>query len=179
MKKFLIRRYRLEDVAAIYAATDESREHVGRWMDWLKPDYSLKDAQTWVESAIATWERGEQYEHVIVDANDQSIVGACGLNCLNRKDLVCNLGYWVRASRLGEGAARQGALLLCDFGFRTLGFNRLEIVVAVGNHHSRQVAEKSGARYEGIQQMRLKIGTVAHDAHVYAFLNEGAQRAIS
>jgi RimJ/RimL family protein N-acetyltransferase len=177
MKRFTIRRYQLEDVAGLYAAADESREHVGRWMDWMTPDYSLKDAQTWVEFAVAAWERGEEYPQLIVDTDDQSIVGSCGLNCLNRKDLVCNLGYWVRASRLGEGAAGQAALLLGDFGIRVMGFNRLEIVVAVGNDYSRQVAEKSGARYEGVQQMRLSIGKVAHDAHVYALLNPGAPRA--
>jgi ribosomal-protein-serine acetyltransferase len=175
MSEFSIRPYQLEDVAEIYAASDESRDYVGKWMGWMTPDYSRKDAQTWVEHAVAAWESGSEYEHVIVDANDQGIVGSCGLNCLNRKDLVCNLGYWVRASRLGEGAAKQAALLLRDFGFRTLGFNRLEIVVAVGNSHSQRVAESVGAQYEGIQRLRLKVGDVAHDAHMYAFINEEVQ----
>jgi ribosomal-protein-serine acetyltransferase len=175
MSEFSIRPYQLEDVAEVYAASHESREHVGKWMEWMTPDYSRKDAQTWVEHAVSAWESGSEYEHVIVDANNQGIVGCCGLNCLNRKDLVCNLGYWVRASRLGEGAAKQAALLLRDFGFRTLGFNRLEIVVAVGNSHSQRVAESVGARYEGIQRMRLKVGDVVHDAHMYAFINEEVQ----
>jgi len=175
MSEFNIRPYQLEDVAEIYAASDESRNHVGKWMGWMVPDYSQKDAQAWVEHAVSAWESGSEYEHVIVDAHNQGIVGSCGLNCLNRKDLVCNLGYWVRASRLGEGAAKQAAILLGDFGFRTLGYNRLEIVVAVGNSHSQRVAESVGAQYEGIQRMRLKVGEVAHDAHMYALINEEAR----
>ena len=127
MSVFRIRPYRLEDVAEIYAAADESRDYVGKWMGWMTPDYSRKDAQAWVEHAVSAWESGSAFEHVIVDVSNQGIVSSCGLNCLNRKDLVCNLGYWVRASRLGEGAAKQAAILLGDFGFRTLGFNRLEI----------------------------------------------------
>lgn len=177
VSSFKIRPYQLKDVAGIYAAADESREHVGKWMGWMTPSYSIKDAQSWVERAVAGWESGNEFEHVIIDATDQSIVGACGLNRLNRIDSVCNLGYWVRASRIGEGAARQGALQLRDFGFRTLGFNRLEIVVAVGNLPSRHVAESVGARFEGIQRMRLKIGEVAHDARMYAFINEDAKQA--
>jgi len=175
MSEFNIRPYQLEDVAEIYAASDESRNHVGKWMGWMVPDYSQKDAQAWVEHAVSAWESGSEYEHVIVDAHNQGIVGSCGLNCLNRKDLVCNLGYWVRASRLGLEAAKQAALLLRDFGFRTLGYNRLEIVVAVGNSHSQRVAESVGAQYEGIQRMRLKVGEVAHDAHMYALINEEAR----
>ncbi len=172
MNEFRIRPYQLGDVDEIYKAADESCTHIGRWMGWMTSEYSRKDAQSWVEHAVAAWENSSAYEHVIVDLHDQSIVGSCGLNCLNRKDLVCNLGYWVRASRLGEGAAKQAALLLRDFGFRTLGFNRLEIVVAVGNSYSQRVAESVGAQYEGIQRMRLKVGKVAHDAYMYALLNE-------
>lgn len=36
------------DRDALYAAIDESRETVGRWMSWLKPDYSMKDAEEWI-----------------------------------------------------------------------------------------------------------------------------------
>jgi RimJ/RimL family protein N-acetyltransferase len=175
MSEFSIRPYQLEDVAEIYTASAESRDYVGKWMGWMTPNYSRKDAQNWVEHAVAAWERESEYEHVIVDVNNQGIVGSCGLNCLNRKDLVGNLGYWVRASRLGEGAAKQAALLLRDFGFRTLGFNRLEIVVAVGNSHSQRVAESVGAQYEGRQRRRLKVGEVVHDAHMYALINEEAK----
>ena len=177
MKKFLIRRYQPEDVAGIYAATDESREELGRWMNWMTPGYALKDSQTWVEYNLTAWERGDQYQHVIVDAADQSIVGGCGLNVLSRTDLVYNLGYWVRTSRWGEGAARQAAFQLRDFGFKAIGLNRLEILVAVGNTRSQRVAESVGARYEGVQAMRLKVRDRVQDAHMYALINAAVARA--
>lgn len=178
MSVFGIRPYRLEDIDEVYAAADESREPIARWMGWMTPDYSREHAVKWVEQAIASWERGDAYEHLIVDLVDGSIVGACGLNQLNRVNGYCNLGYWVRASRLGQGAARQAALLLRDFGFETLGLNRLEIVVADGNTFSRKVAESTGAVYEGLQQMRLKVGDIAHDSHMYALLNPAAKRSV-
>jgi ribosomal-protein-serine acetyltransferase len=173
---FSIRPYRLEDIDAVYAMADESREHVARWMEWMTQDYSRDHAAKWVEFAIASWEREEAYEHVIVDEVG-NLVGSCGLNHLNRQYGICNLGYWVRASRLGEGAARQAALLLRDFGFGTVGLRRLEIVVAIGNEFSRRVALSTGAVDEGIQRMRIKIGDVSHDAHMHALLNPDAPRA--
>ena len=175
MSTFSIRPYRLEDIDEVYAAADESREHVARWMGWMTPEYSLADAAKWVEHAVATWERGEAYEHLIIDA-DGAVVGSCGLNHLDRINGLCNLGYWVRVSRLGEGAARQASLLLRDFGFETVGLNRLEIVVAVGNPFSRSVAESTGAVYEGILGLRLKVGEISHDSHMFALLNPAARR---
>lgn len=177
MSTFGIRSYRLEDVDEVYAAADESREHVGRWMGWMTLDYSREDVAKWVEHAIAAWERGDEYEHLIIDTADGAIVGACGLNCLNRVNGFCNLGYWVRASRIGEGAACQAALLLRDFGFATLGLNRLEIVVAEGNTFSQKAAESTGAVYEGLLRLRLKVGDTAHDARMFALLNPAATTA--
>jgi RimJ/RimL family protein N-acetyltransferase/predicted enzyme related to lactoylglutathione lyase len=176
MSIFTIRPYRLDDVDGVYAAADESREHIARWMGWMTPEYHIQDARKWVEHAVDSWERGDAYEHLIIDCEDGSIVGSCGLNGLNRVNGVCNLGYWVRSSRVGEGAARQAALQLRNFGFGTLGLNRLEIVVAVGNRYSRKVAESTGAFYEGIQRMRLKVGEISHDTHMFALLNPAAKR---
>ncbi len=175
MTTFAIRPYRLEDIDEVYAAADESREHVARWMGWMTPEYSRADAEKWVEHAVSSWERGDAYEHLIIDPVGE-IVGSCGLNHLDRVNGFCNLGYWVRASRLGEGAARQGALLLRDFGFGTVGLNRLEIVVAVGNPFSRKVAESTGAVYEGVLGLRLKVGEISHDSHLFALLNPRAKR---
>ncbi|MES2658500.1 MAG: GNAT family N-acetyltransferase [Verrucomicrobiota bacterium] len=176
MSTFAIRPYRPEDTDEVYAAADESREHIIRWMGWMTPEYSREDAAKWVELAVASWETGNAFEHLIIDTADGSMVGTCGLNHLNRVNGVCNLGYWVRASRLGEGAARQASLLLRDFGFGTVGLNRLEIVVADGNHFSRKVAESTGAVYEGLQRLRLKVGEISHDSHMYALLNPAAKR---
>ena len=172
MHLFTIRRYQMDDLAEVYAAADESREHVAKWMGWMTPTYSLDDARAWVEHAVRSWESSESYEFVIVDSEDGSIAGSCGLNCLNRKDLFCNLGYWVRASRIGCGAARQAVLALREFGFNTLRFNRLEIVIADGNSFSRHVAEAVNARYEALLRMRLTNGPLVYDAHMYALLNE-------
>ena len=35
MSTFSIRRYNLEDIDEVYAAADESREHVARWKGWM------------------------------------------------------------------------------------------------------------------------------------------------
>lgn len=174
MSRFSIRPYLPGDVEAVFEAASESIAHVSPWMSWLTPAYTRADAEIWVEKAVSDWGIGS-FEHLIIDDADGSIAGSCGLNHLDRVNRYCNLGYWVRSSRLQQGAARTATLLLRDFGFTAAaGMNRLEIVVATGNVPSRMVAESVGAIHEGIQRKRLCVGEISYDAHMFALIRENA-----
>ena len=166
----------MDDVDGIYDAVIESRVHVSKWMDWLTTDYSRETTEGWVKMSLAAWESGEAYEHLVIDKYTKAIVGACGLNRVNKIDLVCNLGYWVRESHLGQGAALEAVRQIRDFAFQKIGLVRLEIVVAQTNFASRFVAEKAGAIDEGPQQARIRIHGVSHDARMYALINPKAKR---
>ena len=154
-------------------AAAESTGHVGPWMAWLRDGYTLKEAQEWTAHAMKAWRDDTEFHFLIYDRNDGKLAGCCGLNQINRKDLVCNLGYWVRASKLRLGAATQSVELLKDWAFNVPRFNRLEIVVAVGNEASRGVAEKTGAVFEGVQRGRTRVGEKVHDAWMYAQIRPG------
>jgi len=172
--RFAVRPFYETDTSHVFEATDESREHVGLWMSWMTKDYKFGDAKEWVRFAISSWNEDKAYEFVIIDQEDGKIAGCCGLNQISRVDSVCNLGYWVRASKLKLGAARQATLLLKEIGLNEIGLNRLEIVVATGNVPSQRVAESVGALYEGIQHQRLKVQETVHDAKMYALLRDRA-----
>jgi RimJ/RimL family protein N-acetyltransferase len=160
------------DGMEIYTAAAESIERVGKWMGWLTPSYSTSDSLEWARGASADWIQGVRYEFVIIDAVGGHVCGCCGLNRINKEDLVCNLGYWVRDSEVRRGIATASARMLVNFGIHRLGLKRIEIVVADGNVASRGVAEKLGAAYEGVQRMRLRVAERSHDAHMYACLAE-------
>jgi RimJ/RimL family protein N-acetyltransferase len=168
--RFELRPYTDDSVEALVEAALESRGHVAPWMAWLKDDYGRDDARTWVAQAMESWERDAAYEFLIFDRQSGGLAGSAGLNAIDRKDQVCNLGYWVRASKLRLGAACQATELLAAFGFDVLSLNRLEIVVAVGNAPSQRVAERAGAVCEGVQGQRITVGEAIHDAKMYALL---------
>ena len=83
---------------------------------------------------------------------------------------LCNVGYWVRTFRIGEGIAGRAAKLAARFGFEQAGLIRAEIVVAVGNEKSIRAAEKIGAHYERILLNRMVVGKAIYDAHIYSLL---------
>ena len=103
------------------------------------------------------WEKGTEYEFAIIDAKDGSFLGGCGLNQINYKKRIANLGYWVRTSRTKRGVASAAVRLLAQFGLGKLKLNRIEIMAAVGNKASQRVAEKVGARREGILRKRIVV----------------------
>jgi RimJ/RimL family protein N-acetyltransferase len=168
--RFELRPYEISHVDEVYASAIESRREIGPWMAWLHADYQRLDVEKWTAHCINAWSAQSEYEFVIHDRKEDVPIGSCGLNNIDRKDMVSNLGYWVRTSKTGLGAATQATLLIKDFGLNVLGFNRLEIIVADGNAASRRVAEKAGAVYEGVQRRRIKVADKVYDAHMYAFV---------
>jgi len=168
--RFELRPYERSCIPELYEAAIESREEVSPWMAWLHANYQRKESEGWVERCIAKWDDQSEFEFIIYDHQDGRIVGSSGLTNINKKDMVCNLGYWVRTSKTRLGAATQASLLLKEFGLKTLGLNRLEILVAEGNHSSRRVAEKTGAIYEGLQRRRIRVADKVYDAHMYVFV---------
>lgn len=162
-----IRPYAPDDVAGLYDAARESITEVFPWLPWCHPAYQRSEAQDWVEAQVDAFRRGEQYEFVIDDEADH-FVGGCGLNNLSRDHRAANLGYWVRTSATGRGVAAAAVSQLARWAFDHTDLQRLEIVAAVGNTRSQRVAERVGARREGIARSRLRLHGVFHDAVIYA-----------
>lgn len=167
-----IRRYRPNDVQDLYEAARESINEIYPWMEWCHPRFSRNDSTAWVMSRDQDWMAGGEYSFVITDALTQRFLGGCGINGLNYAHRFANLGYWMRTSAAGQGAATAATRLLARFGFEELKLNRIEIVVAIGNRASERVAEKAGALREGILRRRLMIGSKAHDATMFSLLPE-------
>lgn len=163
--QIVLRRPTAADAPAVGAMVRASHEHLAPWMPWATADYDETDAMMWIERRLDA----TAHPFAIVADNDR-IVGTAGLNRIDGKDQLANLGYWLRPDATGQGAATRAANLLIDHGIRDLGLARLEILMSVENEPSRAVAERSKASYEGIQRGRLRLNGRQHDAHCYVAL---------
>ncbi len=76
----------------------------------------------------------------------------------------------MRSSQIGRGVATAATLLAAEFGFEDLGLNRIEILTAIGNVASGRVAEKAGAKKEGILRSRLLLHNCPQDAVMYSLI---------
>jgi ribosomal-protein-serine acetyltransferase len=165
-----VRRFGPEDVRPLFEATSESIDDLCRWMVWCHPGYTLEECAAFVASCDARWDRGESYSFVVFDPRDGAFLGSAGLNQINHAHRVANLGYWVRRSRAGRGIATGAVRQVARYALQELGLNRLDVLVPRGNRPSQRVAQKAGAKEEGILRNRLMIDGKSHDAILYSLV---------
>lgn len=165
-----LRRFHPRDADAFHAAVTESLPDLIPWMSWAHPAYGRGDAAEYIRLVTEGWEAGRYYGFAITDAHDGTMLGAASLSHVHPVYNFCNLGYWIRSSRRGNGLASRAARLAAKFGFEQLGLLRVEIVVAVENAASLKVAEKSGAHREGVLRSRMTIRDEVHDAVMFSFI---------
>ena len=166
----LMRPFRFADAEELFAAVRESLAELKPWMSWAYDGYSLSEAKEFIRITRARWEEGTLYAFVITDAKSGSVLGGCSLSHIHPVYHLCNLGYWVRTSRRGEGIAVRATRLAARYAFEKVGLIRVEIVMAVENAPSRRVAEKSGAHYEGVLHNRMVVSREVYDAHMYSLI---------
>ena len=154
----------------LYAAVKESLPELNPWMSWATERYTLNVARDFIAITRAEWSRGTLYSFAITNAKTEEFLGGCGLSHFHPVYKFCNLGYWVRTSKHGQGIAGRAAKLAAKFAFERAEAIRAEIVIAEGNHASKRVAEKIGAHYEGILLNRMTIREKILDAHMFSLL---------
>ncbi len=175
----LLRPYCDSDCEDIYAAVRESLSDMYPWMPWAHRDYTIDESRKWLKNQFGEWNKGSSYEFAILDARSGHYLGGCGINRIDIINRWANLGYWVRSGHMGRGVATAATVLLADWAFKKLHLNRVEILVATGNPRSQRVAEKAGARREGILRNRLCLYKETHDAVLFSLVPDDLPRTQS
>ena len=166
----VLRSFNTGDVQALYEAVIESRRELAPWMPWCHAHYSRADSEEWIAQHGSLWQNDKSYPLAVFERDTGMFVGGSGLNNLNHEHNTADLGYWVRSSRTGRGYATRAALMSALFALDTCGFIRVQLLVAADNAASRRVADKAGARYEGVLRNRLTILDTVHDTASYSFI---------
>ena len=166
----LMRRFHVRDAEELFTAVHESLNELKPWMSWAHDRYSLDEAKDFIRITRSRWDEGTLFAFVITDAQSGVVLGGCSLSHIHPVYHLCNLGYWVRTSRRGEGIAVRATRLAARYAFEKIGLVRVEVVMAVDNTASRRVAEKAGAHYEGILRNRMVVGKDIYDAHMYSLI---------
>ena len=174
-----IRKYQPGEEAGIVEAVQESVATVGAWLDWCGKGYGVAEARAWIAHATANWDKAEMFAFAVVDATSGDYLGGVGLSRIDQANHSANLGYWIRQSYQGRGVGTQAARLAVGYAFELLKLTHIEVVCAAMNRPSRRVAEKTGARFEGLKSGRLSVHGRALDAAVYTITAPAARRTIA
>ncbi len=148
-------RLRMDFAPVIFAAVDADRERLGRFLPWVARTRTLEDEIFYIRAATEQWERGEYFDYAIflrADGSDTGeYLGNVGVHSIAWEHERCEIGYWVKGSREGQGLIAEAVSEVESEVFR-LGFNRIEICCSSENSRSARVPERLGYRLEGIMR---------------------------
>lgn len=139
-----LRKYRIGDEAALYAAVCESMNELTGW-GFYHVSFTLEDAVEDVDSRITNWNEGKSYTFLIEELPGPVFVGNCSIEEIEFERHHAGLGWWVRTSRTGRGIATAAGRLVAQAAFEYLQFSALGVYANADNIASRRVAEKIGA----------------------------------
>jgi RimJ/RimL family protein N-acetyltransferase len=105
----------------------------------------------------------------VTQPGEQLPVGNVNL-CRFGEDGRAALGYWVVPAARGRGVATTAAQLLCAWGFEQLHLTSIELAVRPQNVASQRVAQRLGARADGLRPNSHRADGRSWDMLIYTLV---------
>jgi ribosomal-protein-serine acetyltransferase len=137
-----------DDAAELTDLVDRNRGYLRDWLPWLDSSNGIRDTARFIGRSIEQAEDENGYTFVIVCKG--AVAGVIGQHYLDSLNQRTEIGYWLDASRQGNGIVTRSTARLMDYSFFNQGCNRVVLHCALGNSKSRAVAERLGFTQEGI-----------------------------
>jgi ribosomal-protein-serine acetyltransferase len=151
-----LRRFRADDLGALFQAVTESLDHLRPWMPWAV-DYRLDSAEEYLAGSIKSWDEGTEYNYAILTANpdgSSALAGVAGLMARIGPGGF-EIGYWVHRAYTRRGLATAATAALVEQAFRLPGVDRVEIVHDELNVASAAIPRKLGFTEVGRRPLDL------------------------
>ncbi|WP_035990871.1 GNAT family N-acetyltransferase [Leptolyngbya sp. KIOST-1] len=171
-ERLVLRPFTLTDVADVVALAGDRA--VAENTLSLPHPYTTADAEAWVQQQQADWAANQALNFTIAQA-DGTLCGSVGLRLYPAYNMA-ELGYWVGRPFWGRGYATEAAAVVVDFGFETLGLNRVNATHFGDNPASGRVMEKLGLVKEGYRRRQTLKWGVYRDVALYGLLREDWRR---
>lgn len=114
----------------------------------------------YINAALQNKAHQLRYPLVIFDREKDAYAGSTSIGNVSNSDHRFEIGWtWIGKDFQGTGLNHNCKYLLLEFGFETLGFQRIEFKTDSRNLQSRKALEKIGARLEG----ELRSHSVMYD----------------
>jgi RimJ/RimL family protein N-acetyltransferase len=117
---------------------------------YIPSDADERFVTAWIERYERGWEDGSRAGFAVCAVADDAYLGFAAIVRLDLAGREGEIGYMLAPAARGRGAAADALRLLTDWGFETLGLERLELRMDAENAASVRVAERVGYRLEGI-----------------------------
>jgi ribosomal-protein-alanine N-acetyltransferase len=164
-----LRLFEPDDAPAVQQLLNDP-EVTGTLMDKTLP-YSLDDARVMIAASHDGFARGTAYVFAVVRKLNNDLVGYGDIE-VRPDHRRGEIAYWIGRPYWWQGYATEAAKCLVQFGFETLGLNRIYAYVLKRNQASAHVLQKAGLVYEGTQRQGALKDGVFEDVDYYGLLRQ-------
>ena len=166
----LLRTLEPEDAPLLFKAINASRIHLRPWLNWVdrtqRPEHSLQFIQQ-------SQQQMHQQEALALGIfHGQQIIGGMGMHGWDHNLKKAQIGYWICKDWEGKGIISRCAERFLDFLFEKLSLNKVELHFMVQNSRSAAVAQRLGARIEGVIRQSLWNNGMLTDVVITGILKE-------
>ncbi len=115
-----------------------------------EPAYkTVEEVSRLLENYITGYATGYTYRWAVMEKESDECIGQIAYFLVDKNNSWGEIEYCIGTAYQGKGYATEAAKAVIDYGFHTIGFNKVQICVRPSNIKSKRVIEKCGFEYEG------------------------------
>ncbi len=147
---FTIRLLRMDDLDSYFDLVRRNKDRLAdRFVGTVSRTQTLEEAQEFVEEMLRHTISNTYYPYVIVDQNDESIIGFVDLKNIDWTIPKTQIGFYIDESYAGQGIISKAVEEICKHCFEEKGFEKLYMRIHEENIAALKVADKCGFDLEG------------------------------
>ena len=164
-----LRQLKLTDAKDIFETIDSQRTYLGKWLPFVETTKDLTDSEMYVNSVINA--DIERFEYVFTIRYNGQFAGIVGFKDTDKANKKTEIGYWLSEKFQKKGIMTKSVDTLCNFAFKILNINRVQIKCAVGNLPSSNIPKRLNFKLEGVERDgELLSGNIFVDLEIYSKL---------
>lgn len=162
-----LRQVTTKDADALYQLIDSQRSYLREWLPFVDMSTSVSVTELYLQSISAA---DNSRDFVFVMVYHQEVVGLIGYKEIDAYNKKLEIGYWLSEKMQRKGIVQRSCKTLIQNAFETMGMNRIQIKVGVGNYKSSKIPRKLKFSLEGIQREAENLNGIFHDLEMYSLL---------
>lgn len=165
--RLVLRKMTVRDADDMYEYS--KRPEVSRYLLW-SPHRDIKVTRNYLRYLQGQYAHKNFHDWAVTLKSTGKMIGTCGFSHIDLENNSAEIGYVLNSDYWGCGYAAEAVDRVLNFGFETLGFNRIFARILDGNAQSVRVAEKNRMRYEATHKNAIIVKGEYKTYHEYAIL---------
>jgi [ribosomal protein S5]-alanine N-acetyltransferase len=166
-QRLLLRPFTMQDAPKVYEYLSDSRIPVR--MHRIPNPCTMEWVEHYLYKAIHEDPEIGRFQFALARKSDGELVGRMNIRVAAEHQRA-EIGYWIGVPHWGNGYATEAGKRILQYGFESLGVQRIIGTVYSHNRASAQVLQKLGMRYEITRRQDTYKNGVFEDSEIYGIL---------